>query len=322
MRSLALTLVFFLPDAAAGTGAVEVTLRAQSVVGETYFRLGEIATVRAADAALERELAALRIGRSPRAGTALALKAPEVERAIARLKPELKERIRVSAAPHASVRRGPLQTLELARVRELATAALEAFLAERASRFEIEALGEAEGLLALPPGRVELRPRIASEGPIPARIGVWTDVHVDGARYQSLPLSFTVRAYRPALVARTALPAGRPLRAGDFASSEQQVAGHAESPVPPATDLTRLRLKRALGAGEMLTWGHADQAPAVSRDQEIVVRLAAGAIALETAAVALRDGRPGEVIRVRSSASRQSFPARVTGAGTAEALWR
>ena len=47
-----------------------------------------------------------------------------------------------------------------------------------------------------------------------------------------------------------------------------------------------------------------------------------GGVAVQTVAVALKDGAAGDVIRVRNPASNQTYAARVTGAGTVEALWR
>jgi hypothetical protein len=64
------------------------------------------------------------------------------------------------------------------------------------------------------------------------------------------------------------------------------------------------------------------KAGGVARNQPVVVRVALGTVALETSAIASRDGRPGEVIRVRNSKTNQTYPARVTGPGAVEALWR
>jgi hypothetical protein len=64
------------------------------------------------------------------------------------------------------------------------------------------------------------------------------------------------------------------------------------------------------------------RAAGVVRNQPVAVRIAVGAVRLETTAVAIRDGRPGEVIRVRNSMSNQTYPARVAGPGVVEVLWR
>jgi len=305
------------------TATAQVALRAENTVAGAFFQLDEIAAVSSSDAALERELRELRVGRSPRAGLVLALKRSDVAGAIARLKPELRDRVRVSASQDAVVRRGPLQNVELARVRESAAHALEAFLAERYTRHEIQPLGEAAGDIVVPEGRLELRPRIASvSGPVPAHLTVWTELHINGLHYQSFPVMFAVRGYLPVFTATSALRRGDLVRTHQFLVREEQVAGYADTPVPIDAALSTLRLKLPLAPGEVLTWRHAERPPAVSRNQEIQVRLAVGAITVETAAIATQDARAGEVIRVRTTAGRQTYSARVTGSAAADALWR
>jgi flagella basal body P-ring formation protein FlgA len=318
-----LMLSFVMADALADAATVQVALRAENTVAGAFFRLDEIAAVHSSDATLERELGALRIGLSPRAGSVLALKPGDVASAITRLKPELRDRVRVSGAQDAAVRRGPLQTVELARVRESAARALEAFLAERYRRYEIESLGEFGGAIVVPDGRLELRPRIAAgKGPVPAHLTVWIEVHISGVHYQSFPVMFAVRGYLPVFTAKSGLRRGDLVRTQELLVREEQVAGYGDTPVPVDVALSTLRVKRPLAAGEVLTWRDAEQPPAVSRNQEIHVRLAVGAITVETAAIATQDARPGEVIQVRASTGRQTYSARVTGLGAADVLWR
>lgn len=62
--------------------------------------------------------------------------------------------------------------------------------------------------------------------------------------------------------------------------------------------------------------------PGVARHQPVRVRLALGTVSIETTAVAIGEGRPGEVIRVRNTATHKTYPVRVAGPGIVEALWR
>jgi flagella basal body P-ring formation protein FlgA len=243
--------------------AMAVTLHEESVVSDAFIRLGDIAHTEVA------ELRELRIGHSPRAGASLVLGRAEVERAVARLKPALAARI--GGAERVTVRRGPLAMLELARVQQVAEAALRRALAERFGRYEIEAATESARSIALPVGVVELKPRtpVAVEDGTP--VTLWTDVLVEGRHYQSIPLRFSVRATEPITIA------------------------------------PELRAAKAGG---------------VTRNQAVLVRVALGAVTLETTAIAIRDGRPGDVIRVRNSTSNQTYRARVAGPGMVEVLWR
>lgn len=291
-----------------------VALRAEAVVAGPQFSLGEVAAVD------DPQLAALRIGHSPRAGAVLTLQRAEVQRALRRLAPQ-RGAVMVSGAERIVVRRGPLQALELARVHEAAARELRGALAARYARFEIEPATAGEGSLGVPEGRVELRARLPSLSPLPARVAVWIDIHVDERLQRSVPVSFANRAWQPVLAARRAVAPGEPLRAADFELREAQVAG-AAAPLPADLDLSALRLKRPLAAGAALAVAHVERAPGVSKDQPVRVQVMRGAIGIETVAVATRDAAAGEVLRVRHADTNQTYPARVVAAGVVEALWR
>jgi len=227
--SFAARLVPLLLLAAAFAGEAEavvlqVVLREQSAVPGAYFNLGEIAAVEADDASRADELAALRIGKSPRPGRALVLRRAEVEAALLRLRPELAGRLQVVGAPRLSVQRGAFETLELGRVHEAAEGALRKALTLYYERFELEpapfssagrAAGERPGRLLVPQGRIELRPRVPDAPALAGRVSVWTDVLVDGQHYQSVPAHFVVRGVPEPAPARAATGSTVAVKQGD-----------------------------------------------------------------------------------------------------------
>ena len=182
---LALLLLLAVPYAAR---ADSIVLRAESAVPGEFFTLGEIASI-------DTELAQLRIGKSPRAGSSLTFARAEVERALLRLRPELAGRLKLVGAEQVVVRRGLLATLELARVREEAQGALRKALELHYERFDIEPAGHPAGRLMVPQGRIELRQRVPDTPVLAGRVSVWTDVLVDGVHYQSVPLQFVVHGF-------------------------------------------------------------------------------------------------------------------------------
>jgi len=326
MRAL-VALCLALSAAAPVLGAVTVELRPEAIVAGEHFRLGDIGRVSNAGEVSNAELAALRIGVSPRAGATLALQRAEVERALLQLAPRLRGGLELTGPERIVVRRGPLQSLDLAQVNEAASHELRRALAARYARFEAEpAVSDtqthAQTALGIPAGRVELKVRLPGLAPLAARVAVWTDVYVEGRVYRSIPVSFRVQAWQPVLAARRPLAPGAPLRAADFEAREAQVAGRAAAPLPVDLDPAGLRLKRRLGAGAALTSLDVERSPGVARDQPVRVRISLGAIGLETVAVATRDAAAGEVLRVRNAGNNQTYPARVVEAGIVEALWR
>jgi flagella basal body P-ring formation protein FlgA len=308
--------------AEAAHARVTVQMHPESIVKTPFFRLDEIADVTADDAVIADEVRALRIGRSPRAGTVLHISAADVERVLLALKPVLRKELRILPVGDAVIHRGPLQTLQFMRLQEAARTALTAFLAERYSHFQIHVQQGEDAPIVVPEGQLEIRPRTSARTPVPRKITVWTDIYVDGRQYQSVPIKFDVEAYLQVLVALSGAKAEAKALDARLVVKEEQVAGYVEQPVPADINLSALRLKNALATGEVLTWRHVERLPVVSKNQEIRVRLAVGAIEVETVGIALQDAKPGDVIRVRSPENQQTYPAKVSGSGILQALWR
>ena len=318
MRSLGLVLLFLAASPAAA-GELQLALRREAVVAGARLRVADLARVRG-EAKLAHEVGALVVGYSPRAGQVLRVEAADLRSVLARLRPGLETSF--AGAARTIVRRGPLEALGMARIRDVAAQALDVFLGARYARHEAQPLhGEARPV-RVPPGALELRARTPAPVERGGRITVWVDVRVDGRPYQEIPVRFSVRAFAPALVAKAPLAAGERLASSQFVVSEREVAASGLAPLPPGEPLQAVRLKRALPAGAVLARDDVEQAPAVSQGGELAVRVASGSIELETVALATRDARPGEIIPVRRPNSRRTFPARVLAAGLAEALWR
>lgn len=298
---------------------VEVELRAQSEVAGDSFRLGDVAEVRGGEGALAAELRAMRIGRSPRAGGVLALERAALERWLAAARPGLGATLRVLGADRALVQRGPLQRIEWRAVRREAQRALRSSLAAHYEELELAPARAGDRAWPVPEGALRLEARVPA---LPVRGGrstVWVDLIVDGRAYQSVPVTFGVRGLRDVLVTRRDLEPGALLRPGDVAARRADAAALEDFPVPADAELGALRAVRPLRAGTALTLANVARARAVRRDEEIRVRAAVGAIAVETTAVATRDATAGEVIRVRNAGSGQMFSVRVTAPGLAQA---
>lgn len=314
MRVLGIAFMLVSAQAALAVPA-EVVLRPETAVAGAHFTLGEIAEVRSGDEALARELRALRIGQSPRAGGALALERGAVERWLAKAR---RGAVRVLGADAAVVRRGPLQSLAMEQVVAEAEQALRRALSAAYGDLVLSALRSGKRALVVPVGDLHLHARrpapLASSG----RATVWVDVTVGGQLYQSVPVAFGVSGQRPVRVARRQLSAGQRVGPADFDVRRIDAAALREAPLPPEAGLEGLRLTRSLRAGEALSVGALAPAHAVRRDEEIQVRAAAGAVAVETTAVATRDALPGDVIRVRTD-NGDMYAVRVLGPGAAEA---
>jgi flagella basal body P-ring formation protein FlgA len=75
--------------------------------------------------------------------------------------------------------------------------------------------------------------------------------------------------------------------------------------------LRTLRLRRGIEPGGPLLSTQVEARPAVLRNQPVSVKLMAGTISIETNGTALDEARVGQYVRVRNSASGETFSARV-----------
>ena len=198
----------------------------------------------------------------------------------------------------------------------LVDAAAAALFASQGGQLEARPLDEpGEAALSPPPGPVALHARVVPGTALARRMLVHVDVHVGARHWRTWPVWFSVHAWRPAWVARSALAVGQPVGEQQFRVERAEVAGLASPPLPPGQPPQPLRLRRALEAGAVLTAQHVEPQPAVARHQPVQVQVQAGAVSLQASGLAMADARIGERVRVLNPASRESFNARVVAAG-------
>lgn len=301
----------------AQVGAITVRLHAQAHLAKAQYTLGDVAqisggaespdSIHSTDVAA---LAAITLGVAPRMGQAQAVQRTEIARVIERHRPDLRGRIRWDGAQAVTLRSQGLRYDG----RELLAAA-RGFLQERLApdfeRVELTPVGKIEDLY-YPQGELSVTARLG-QAALHKRMCVWLNLSVDGRPYRSVPVWFAVQAYRPAWVAKSALAGQQAVSAQDVVQETREVAAFADA-IPAAQGWTGMRLKRPLAAGEVLRQRDLEPVPAVIRAQDVRVRVAAGAVAVETQGKALADGHIGDRIKIASPRNEAYF-GRVVGEG-------
>ncbi|MCB2210550.1 flagellar basal body P-ring formation chaperone FlgA [bacterium] len=89
---------------------------------------------------------------------------------------------------------------------------------------------------------------------------------------------------------------------------------------PDAFTEARLRARRSMNPGDVLTWPDVEVEPEVCRGDQVNLLLQRGAVTLETEGVALQDGRTGETIRVEQQELGSLLKVRVVGPKRAEII--
>jgi flagella basal body P-ring formation protein FlgA len=154
------------------------------------------------------------------------------------------------------------------------------------------------------------------------RMCVWVQRRRAGRSAGSVPVWFSVQAFRSVLVTQRRRNARESLEADDLAVEERDVAALSAIPLALDTDLARVRMRRSVSTGHALLQGDLEETPPILEGQEVVVEVTQGAVAIQTRAVALREARLGERVTLQNPTSHATYTAQVVGAGRAEVVDR
>jgi len=277
--------------------AAVVTLRAEAVVYGSAISLGDVATVEGSDARRVRALQRLEIGRFAAARPQWRIGRQELERHMSRHAPG---GIQALHGADTVVVRTTAVALDPDVLVDKAAAHLRAALMADGRRVELRPLGTPAPLL-VPKASVSLLARVQPGTELQRRMRVDVDITADGRRFQTVPVWFEVRIYARGWVSNADLPAGHIIQDGDVVPAEVEVTAAMPASAaaqPPAG----LRLRRAARQGQALDAPQLEAAPWVSRRQEVLLELRTASVLVESKAVALADGRKGEVIQARLGA--------------------
>jgi len=180
-------------------------------------------------------------------------------------------------------------------------------------RFELTVIGHPST-----PRSAEAGPSVAIHGEaLSPRQCVWVSLARGGRPAGSIPVWFSVKAFRPVLVSQRSRAARSTVESDDFTVAERDVAMLGGVPLEVEIDMAQLRARRAIAAGHIVMKADLEPMPPVLRGQEVSVEVRYGSVAIATSAVALREGRVGESVIVQNPDSRLTYAAQVVGPGRA-----
>jgi flagella basal body P-ring formation protein FlgA len=188
-------------------------------------------------------------------------------------------------------------------------------------RIELTVVRPADSRSAAP-GHSVIPANAVQSNVLARRMCVWVQRRRAGGSAGSVPVWFSVKAFRSVLVTQRSRNAREALGADDLAVEERDVAAFSDIPLALDTDLARIRMRRAVSTGHVLLKSDLEEMPPVLEGQEVVVEVKRGAVAIETRAVALREARLGEPVVLRNPTSHETYTAQVVGAGRAEVVDR
>lgn len=298
-------------------GQVRIEMRTHFVARDQEVRLGDVADLYTRDLPTIRRLSALSLGRAPSAGTETMLQRDVVARWVRSRLGIDPDRILWGGVEETQVRTLE-QYLPATRIEQAAGKVLREWLAQRASRYEIDTLA-LPGDVRLPAGEVELKARPLAANLVPqSRMVVWMDVLAGGRFVRTVPVSFAVAAYREAWVAQSPIARGAALEPGMAERREVPIVGRSGADIRLDSPVGDRRAARAVKDGEPLTVRNTAPLPAIARGDWVALHLKSGLVELERRAQALQDGELGQVVKVRAANNASPVEARVVAPGRVE----
>lgn len=308
MRALLLSLAAAVLLPAQAAPPVTIELRREAKASDPMVTLGQLARLESPDLTLLRRLVHLPIGRAPAAGETAVL-----ERNV--LAVALRGRLGLGQGDvewqGASSTRvaSATQVITGDSIARAAAATLHRFLADRSTRSEAALVSMPRDIDAVT-GDVRLQPRAPAHAQLRSRMAVWVEVWVGDRFLRVVPVTFSVAAWGEGLAATGSLPAGAMLAAArtevDLLASTGALLAHPDG----------MRVRRAVGSGDVLKQSDVQPLPAVVRGDWAALRSGTGAVRAEARVQVLQDGHVGDNVRVRSSTAQ--LLARVTAAGQLE----
>jgi flagella basal body P-ring formation protein FlgA len=302
------------PCAAALGVELSIALHAKAILRHAAeITVKDIATVESDDQRLREGVERLKVGSVPRALGVGYIVRTQVERQIGVAYPETLGHISWSGPGRVNIRVAGMQ-VSGAEIDTSARVWLEESLRRHHEKTKVEVVSPAQPL-AVPEGVASLRSRACGRETPARRMCVSVEVLANDSIFRTIPVWFKVEAYRRVLVAKVAHPAGAAYEAGFFAAELRDITALPGPALAPEDEARSMRLKRSLAPGEVALRSDLEPIPFVVRNQDLTVKILAGAILIEAPGVALSDGRLGSVIRVQNPSSKEIYRARIVDQG-------
>ncbi len=286
---------------------VAIELRSSALIDHPRIVLADVAVIHG-HAALQT----IALGQAPRVGYVERLTRTQIEQAIRRHAGSEVGAFNWSGASSVAVK---IQS-QAVTGSDVSAAAMQALRSQFDTSHRAIALSLASPVadVELPAGPVELRARPLQASVLPARVPMWVDLLVNGTVYRSVVVQLSVSSRQPAYRALRDLAQGAWASQEDFAVADADVAGI--EAVTVGSQLPAFRLRQNIKAGQLLSTAAQTSSGKVLRGDQVRLFIKSGQIGIETAAVAMAEAMPGQLLAVRPAGGTEIVTGRVSHAGT------
>jgi flagella basal body P-ring formation protein FlgA len=172
--------------------------------------------------------------------------------------------------------------------------------------------------LALPPCAEQPALRLDVQNPQTGRVLV--NVHCSTPNDWTVPIALTVHTEAVVYVLARPVGVGEGLEGTALRIERRKLPGLPDTLLRPPLALDPFVTRRSLPAGEPLRRQDLLPRPWIKRGDLVTLVARAAGLEVRSAAIALADARPGELVRLRHPITGRSMQAQASGPGTALAL--
>ena len=300
---------------AAGSGRpalaepILISLHPESTIRGTGIRLGDVADIHGADAALVERLRTIDIGRTPLPGLSRALDLPYIKARL--LQSQIDPAALTWDVPPSITVVAASQRIAGSDLVAVAREQVEALRAADAGSLSIQPMVLPPDL-TLPDGTLELKARIRPGTELVGTVPVTVEAWVDGTQVRALSVALKVIPLVELLVAARLIPRGTMLTPEDVRVDRRGLIAGVEPLREPAAILGQ-RALRTIAPGELIQPNQLESPPLVRRGDIVTLTVQGPGLTAVTQGEAREDGKAGQVIRVRNRTSGREVYGQVEG---------
>jgi flagella basal body P-ring formation protein FlgA len=205
-------------------------------------------------------------------------------------------------------------TLDSLRVQKFASTYLDKELSKRFTNYSFRPVDSVREMI-VPKGELTFEASINKNQRTIKRTCVWVDIIYEGSRYQRLPVWYEVESIQTVWVMREGRSKHEYVDETVLEQVKYDVALLAGEPVTVGEPVDRMRLTKAVSAGQVLTQSIVEPIPPVEKGDIVTVHVQSGRIYLRAQAIALSDGDLSKRIHVKNRSHGGIYDAVVVGTG-------
>lgn len=316
IAALVLAALFLLPTIC--YSALRVTIRNDAFVTGKIITLGDIAEITGDDQARIEMLKQIYLGTAPLPGSKTAISRDNLTARLTGSQVDFSG-VEWDTPPEFIAITAGGQVISGQTLLQAAKAKLAArFPASGQLEFSIAILQEIPDMIA-PLGEIDY----SLSGQM-MRLGVvqtaYLTIAVDGVQYSRIPVKCEIKRFEPVLTAAATISARQKLTADSVRLMRLDTSRLPDDYLRNPAQAVDLMVNRSLAAGSVILASYLDKPVLIKRGTPVKIVAAIGGVEATAAGLAQRDGREGQFISVRNTATGRLLTARVIRAGLVEVL--